>query len=79
MKSPRWLHPIHARGVRSTGVPTLQGKLLDDRRIDQLIASGHYGQEAQATLAAKQQQKPKRKTIEGQIKNLFKKLGISTK
>lgn len=77
MKSPRWLHPIHARGVRSTGVPALRGKLLDDRRIDQLIASGHYGPEAQAAHAAKQ--KPKRKTIEGQIKGLFKKLGISTK
>lgn len=73
MKSARWLHPIHSRGLRSTGIPTLRGKLLTDKRIKQLILQGAYGEEMRSTLLAQTKKAP---TAEQANKKMLRKLGI---
>lgn len=74
-KTPRWLHPIHARGVRSAGIPTIKGKRLTDKRITALIKQGAYGDEARSALLALEQSK-KKPTTRQLNNNLFKKLGL---
>ncbi len=57
----RWLHPIHARGVRSPNLPVTLGRLTD-RKITQYARDGRYGVEAQARALVKPKKK-KRLTL----------------
>lgn len=57
----RFIHPIHARGVRSTNFAVRGSKLLTDSRILHYIKSGFYGPDMQAEAVGEVRPK-KRKT-----------------
>lgn len=55
-----WLHPIHARGIRSPNFAVRGDKLLTDKRIHEYAKTGRYGEEAQASALAKDKSKKKK-------------------
>lgn len=58
-KIVKWIHPLHAKGVKS---PQFDGAIgpLTDKKIDEYILRGHYGEELKAALIA-QRKKQKKK------------------
>lgn len=43
----KWIHPVHARGIRSPRLDVRGQKLLTDRKIHQYAKAGFYGTEVQ--------------------------------
>lgn len=43
---PRFIHPLHSRGLRSPSLPSGSSKPLTDRRIREYILEGKYGEAA---------------------------------
>jgi hypothetical protein len=61
MKSKKWIHPIHGKGYKS---PQFDGALgpLTDKKIDEYIMRGHYGDEARVALIARKKLNKKKLT-----------------
>lgn len=60
-KDSNFTHPLHARGIRSGGIPVLRGPLLSDARILHYIRKGFYGEEARRKLAEQEDQRLSKK------------------
>jgi len=54
----KWIHPEHAKGVRSPQFDGASGPLTD-KKIDQYILRGHYGEERQKALLETRKKKKK--------------------
>jgi len=71
-KTNRWIHPIHAKGVKS---PQFDGAigLLTDKKIDEYILRGHYGEERKTELLEqmKRQKKKPRFVFEDILKMIL--------
>lgn len=75
-KSKAWIHPIHARGIKS---PQFDGSTgpLTDRKITSYILEGKYGEEARDALIAERARK-KLKPVSPQklLAKLLKSIGL---
>ena len=54
---PRFIHPLHSRGLRSPALPSGSSKPLTDRRISEYMLEGKYGPEAMARELARLEKK----------------------
>ena len=75
-KKSSWIHPIHARGIKSPQYDCITGPLTD-RKLNSYILEGKYGEEARDQLIAERARK-KQKPISPQklINKLLKQLGL---
>jgi RNA binding exosome subunit len=73
-KGEKWIHPVHGRGYKS---PQFDGALrpLTDKKINEYILRGHYGEEARLVLEAQMKLK-KRLTPQQILKNWMKLMGL---
>ncbi len=58
-----FIHPAHAKGLRSPNLSGGSNKPLTDRRIKAYILAGRYGEEMRQNELAKQKPKSKDKPI----------------
>lgn len=69
----RFIHPQHARGIRSPSFNFgFVKNILTDRQIARYAAEGRYGTEAQVAALAKKKKKPV--SPQAQMRALLKKL-----
>jgi hypothetical protein len=66
-KTSSWTHPIHARGIKSPQYDCAAG-FLTDKKIDEYILRGRYGEEAQKALI---EERKKRKPQVDPVKKFF--------
>jgi hypothetical protein len=69
-KTPRWIHPVHARGVKSPQFDGASGPLTD-KKIDEYILRGHYGEELQKVLLEGRKKKTKKFVFEDVLKMIL--------
>jgi hypothetical protein len=67
---PRWTHPAH--GTPKSPSLTPKGKPISNRRIDQLIREGRYGEELRLIQEVKDARKTNKPTT---VRKVFKILG----
>lgn len=61
---PRFIHPIHARGLRSPSISPPLTKLTD-KKIDGYILAGRYGSDMKERLEERMRQKKKKSKVKG--------------
>lgn len=70
-KDPSWRHPVHARGIKS---PQFSGATtpLTNKKIDQYILQGRYGEEEKNRLI--EERKKQKKKIRFVFEDVLKRL-----